>query len=123
MANYNHAEADQAASTLSRRSTHNTPLTLLSVEFHGIQGCDDEGVVEALVEAYVAVEQPYNLLANLKPPYKFVLPRLGAFSPPTEKTKKVLLQVACSAPKLSNLPDLQKSSDVSDEGGDSINCS
>jgi hypothetical protein len=28
------------------------------------------------------------------------------------------LQAACSAPKLSNLPDLQKSSQVSDEGGD-----
>ena len=33
------------------------------------------------------------------------------------------LHVECSAPKLSNLPDLQKSSDVSDEGGVSINCS
>jgi hypothetical protein len=30
------------------------------------------------------------------------------------------LQVACSAPKLSNLPDLQKRRDRSDEGGDWI---
>jgi hypothetical protein len=32
------------------------------------------------------------------------------------------LQVACSAPKMSNLPDLQKRCDLSDEGGLSINC-
>jgi hypothetical protein len=32
------------------------------------------------------------------------------------------LQAACSAPKLSNLPDLQKRCYLSHEGGDSINC-
>jgi hypothetical protein len=33
------------------------------------------------------------------------------------------LQVACSAPKSSNLPDLQKRRDRSDEGGVKVNCS